>query len=644
MSFTLDVFQDTKRLVELHLEDLRMVLNEMEAVTEEKKVTEIKRSLMEDQFKVVVVGEFSRGKSTFINALLGKRVLPSFVRPTTAVLNHIIYKKEPTFTLFFQGSMKGKAVTDEQFNKLIAPKEPIEGDQESEEAYRSQVELLSKLSHIEIGFPLSLCENGVHLIDTPGTNDLDPVREQITNEMIPTSDAAILVLAATKILSESELSLLRDRILANDINKVFIVINFKDLLKSEDDIKKVMDYAKGQLKYILPDTKLYLVAAKEALAARRIEAGEKLTVRGREKKPWRMEDTGFLEFEQALADFLQYERGAIKVGKPVQQSIKVIDYILNDKLAFERQSLHRKVEDIQTEVKEFYPKVNEVKKKGKDTLGKIDFGLSKEVLELEAWYKEQLQLITKTALETFDEHTYLNEEEINRKIEDVIAPLERQLHQEKKEKFNETIKAIMKESSESFQKEWHALNNNIKQLVTVEPDQVSEKLPVITSGNNEAPSIFDEIYDELDDAWSNSQSVLGKVAVGAGYAITLFANGVTALFKSFLAPSEHPLVKMRRQLHTQFNQKEKKNLEQFQKQWKALSKATLKQSQLILDEQVKNVKMQLKQIEEHAQLEEGEVQQKLEVIHRREKRLLSIKKQLQTANKTLQKKLEEIEV
>lgn len=58
--------------------------------------------LMEDGFKVVVVGEFSRGKSTFINALLGKRILPAKTNPTTTTINRISYGETPRYLLHFR--------------------------------------------------------------------------------------------------------------------------------------------------------------------------------------------------------------------------------------------------------------------------------------------------------------------------------------------------------------------------------------------------------------------------------------------------------------------------------------------------------------------------------------------------------------
>ena len=255
MSFSLEAYEQNRNQLSQTMQQFMYLLEEMDLDTEFQKVSILKRQLQEEQFKIVVVGEFSRGKSTFINALLGKRILPSLVRPTTTVLNIISYGEHHKIKIHYHDRNTVDLITEEQFKGLIAPKDPIIGDKESEEVFEEHVKKIKKVKYAEISYPLSFCQNGVQIIDTPGTNDLDPIREEITNNIIPASDAAILILDATKLLSESEVSFLRDRLLANDISKIFVVINFKDLLKSQEDIEKVMKYAQTKLESILPEFK-----------------------------------------------------------------------------------------------------------------------------------------------------------------------------------------------------------------------------------------------------------------------------------------------------------------------------------------------------------------------------------------------------
>src|SRR3954447_21171292 len=57
--------------------------------------TELVEKLAKDQFRLVVVGEFNHGKTTFVNALLGATILPVGVTPTTAVIHHLEHSQTP---------------------------------------------------------------------------------------------------------------------------------------------------------------------------------------------------------------------------------------------------------------------------------------------------------------------------------------------------------------------------------------------------------------------------------------------------------------------------------------------------------------------------------------------------------------------
>ena len=204
-------------------------------------------SLKQDSFNVVVVGEFSRGKSTFINALLGKRILPSSTKPTTTIINKISYGKEPEYHLHFRDSDDIKNITEEEFKDITAILEPDNYEDEINE-YNEKLNLISSISYADIKYPTEICKEGVEIIDTPGTNDLDQAREEITFNFIPQSDIAIMLLSANQILSQSEVNFLKERILDNDIKKVFFVINFKDRLTTSEDEEKVKLYAQEHLK------------------------------------------------------------------------------------------------------------------------------------------------------------------------------------------------------------------------------------------------------------------------------------------------------------------------------------------------------------------------------------------------------------
>lgn len=70
-----------------------------------EKVTALEDNIRQDRYKILVLGEFKRGKSTLVNALLGRSILPMDVLPETATLNEIVYSEKPFVKVFYSNSL-----------------------------------------------------------------------------------------------------------------------------------------------------------------------------------------------------------------------------------------------------------------------------------------------------------------------------------------------------------------------------------------------------------------------------------------------------------------------------------------------------------------------------------------------------------
>ena len=161
------------------LEDLRVTLARLDATPEDERRLTLALRQLEELFLLVVVGEFNAGKSAFINALLGQKLLTEGVTPTTNRVNILRYGTELSQTL--------------REEDLLVLTLPVAWLQE------------------------------INVVDTPGTNAVIQRHQEITEDFVPRSDLVLFITSADRPFSESErtfLSHIRDW-----GKKVVIVIN-----------------------------------------------------------------------------------------------------------------------------------------------------------------------------------------------------------------------------------------------------------------------------------------------------------------------------------------------------------------------------------------------------------------------------------
>src|SRR5204862_3285193 len=143
----------------------------------------------------VVLGEFNHGKSTFINALLGAPVLPTGITPTTAVLTHILHGAKAGATLVMESGDR-KSVDLKKLGEWLTV------DGQAEKPARGKAG--EGIHHVELTHPAAILGEHVTIVDTPGVNDINEQRAEITYGYLPRADAAVFLLDATQILSASE--------------------------------------------------------------------------------------------------------------------------------------------------------------------------------------------------------------------------------------------------------------------------------------------------------------------------------------------------------------------------------------------------------------------------------------------------------
>jgi small GTP-binding protein len=204
--------------------------------------------LEDERFNLVVLGEFNHGKSTFVNALLGADVLPTGITPTTAAINHVVWADPPRARAVLEAG--GEVKLDP---KAIADWVTVDGKR------------ASQVKFVEVGYPAAILEDKVTLVDTPGVNDLNEQRAEITYGYVPRADAVIFLLDAGQALKESERAFLASRLLERSRERLIFVLGKIDLLTPQE-LEDVNKYVRAHLDQIVETPPIFAVSARRKLA------------------------------------------------------------------------------------------------------------------------------------------------------------------------------------------------------------------------------------------------------------------------------------------------------------------------------------------------------------------------------------------
>ena len=175
-------------------------------------------------YTLAVVGEFNRGKSSLINALLGMQILPADVTPTTATINRVVYGETPGVRLCMQDGSE-EAIP---FTMLKARVTKL-----SEEAQAAA----NRVREAVISYPTVFCRNNVSILDTPGLNESVQM-DELTLLHTRKVDAVIFLISALVPFSQSEARALIRLLTDSNIRHVLFTVSFIDRLPQEEGVEQ----------------------------------------------------------------------------------------------------------------------------------------------------------------------------------------------------------------------------------------------------------------------------------------------------------------------------------------------------------------------------------------------------------------------
>ncbi len=194
--------------------------------------------LTSNRFCVAVVGEFNRGKSSLINALLGVRLLPADVLPATAVFNRVVYghgKEARAYLMMKNGTREEVPV--EQLKEYVTKL--------SEQAHRRT----KTIEEAIIEVPSLFLQDGVELYDTPGLNDTEHLTET-TLERMQQVDVVLYVISADAALSMTEKEFIERLLRTRSIRQMVFAVTKVDRLNEEDRDKLLHSIREGLQEFV----------------------------------------------------------------------------------------------------------------------------------------------------------------------------------------------------------------------------------------------------------------------------------------------------------------------------------------------------------------------------------------------------------
>ena len=277
------------------IEDLKDVAYNLDATEMVSYAEDIEERLDSSVFSVMFVGRYSSGKSTLINAFLGKELLPVGATATRRPITYIMMGSEEKL---YSESRQGTITIHDNARDLLD-----KGNKYLEEA-----------NQISLFLPAKFLSDQLCFVDTPGLEDPDQDFSNMTLQAAPAADALVMVIHIGYTQAAADWSFLKDMLRDDRDRKVFVVLNHADTINNEQINNVIETISKSLNDLNIPKTRIFALSAKNA--CERIFAGE-------------TPDRRFNDFKTALLGFLNKSR-KFERERIIRQQVNVLSSKLKD--------------------------------------------------------------------------------------------------------------------------------------------------------------------------------------------------------------------------------------------------------------------------------------------------------------------------
>jgi len=318
-----------------------------------RQQNEIQDRLSTD-FTLVIAGHFKRGKSTFINALLGQPVVTTDVTPETVTINEIRYG--PTFQI--------KACLSDGGQVKLAPDEL-----KQEKLTPLLAQLPQPVTHLAIEAPVNWLQ-GLCLVDTPGTDDIFQQFDEQVQAYLAHADAVVWVVSALSPFSETERAFLKLAIRPRDFPKLTVVVNKIDELPGERDTARVLNLIQARLGRLFSEATVFGLSARDEFYRLQNQL---------RPNPDRAQTLAqaFADFRAHLQESILFNRDLIQLDRAITQAIQMVRSFeanlgrLQQAMDADQHKLHAAITQCQDQSSALHRSIEQHKQETRETVAEL---------------------------------------------------------------------------------------------------------------------------------------------------------------------------------------------------------------------------------------------------------------------------------
>ncbi|MGN0910934.1 MAG: dynamin family protein [Thermoguttaceae bacterium] len=392
-------YKKTAEKLDVQLDKLLKIVESTE--TQEaaiEKVKALKAKNQDKEFRVLVLGEFSSGKSALINALVGKQILPEGALTVTATITEIKYAEKAKAIVYPRESVKAPfEVPVEKVEEYL--KINHNNDDKNKTANTIEGNIISSAyEKVEVFLPLEILKDGVVLIDSPGLNDPE-FNGEITKKYINNVHAIIFCVSGLKAYSATEKALLMESVETYYDTPIFavtrcdnVLADIKNSCKTEEkaeeeynkfkkvltkDLGKHTSLVKPKYTSSLDGNGVFFVSSLEAKNAKK-SSPQDLEL---------LQKSGFQDFERYLSDYLIKYKGE-ELSNSIVKGIQAIGNETVKSLNAQYNASDMSLEEIEKRIHDAKSTMENVTGQAKNLIQAFELEISQTLFDLRPFCRE----------------------------------------------------------------------------------------------------------------------------------------------------------------------------------------------------------------------------------------------------------------